>query len=306
MVVEHVAALDALVQKQHGLATGVQAESVLGAYRKRRWVTEGRLVSVQPGVFRVAGAPETWHQALQSVQLATDGVVSHRSAAELWGLLRPRGCVEVSVQPDRRPRIRPPAIVHRIKDLHPELATRREGLILTDPVRTIVDLGLVVSPELVGAALRRAMSQRLVTLVEARHLRDRLGRQGRNGTGVLGEVVDLHVLRGERAESELELRLLDIRRRFDLPMLTVQYEVWSGGRCVARVDAAYPSLKLAIEVDGFEFHSTPEAFQRDRTRQNDLVALGWTVLRFTWKDVTQHPELVAHRIRTSIGRLQAA
>ncbi len=306
MVVEHVAALDALVQHQHGLATGDQAGAVLGAYRKRRWVTEGRLVSVQPGVFRVAGAPETWHQAMKAVQLATGGVVSHRSAAELWGLIRPGGCVELSVQPDRQPRIRPPAILHRIKDLHPELAPEREELTLTDPVRTIVDLGLVVSPALVGVALRRALSSRLVTLAEARHIRERLGRQGRNGTGVLGRVVDLHVLRGEKAESELESRLLDLRRRFDLPMLTLQYEVWSCGRCVARVDAAYPRLRLAIEVDGFEFHSSPEAFQRDRTRQNDLVALGWTVLRFTWSDVTQHPAQVAGRIRASIERLQAA
>ena len=173
-------------------------------------------------------------------------------------------------------------------------------------MRTVVDLGLVVPTVLVRAALRRAISSRLVTLGEARHIRERLGRQGRNGTGILGEVIDLHVPDEEKAESELESRLLELRVRFDLPQLTVQYEVWSSGRCVARVDAADPAIKLAIEVDGFEFHSTPEAFQRDRTRQNELVALGWTVLRFTWTDVTQHPERVATTIRAAIRRLQAA
>lgn len=306
MMVEHVAALDAVVRHQHGLVTSEQAVALLGAFRQRRWVTEGRLISAQPGVFRLVGAPETWHQALMATQLASGGIISHRSAAELWGLLRPGGHVEASIPPGNTPRLRPPAVVHRIKDLHPELATEREGLTLTDPVRTIVDLGLVVPTVLVAAALRRGISGRLVTLKDARHIRELLGRQGRNGTGILGEVIDVHVLDGEKSESELESRLLDLRRRFDLPMLTVQHEVWACGRCIARVDAAYPALKLAIEVDGFEFHSTPEAFQRDRTRQNELVALGWTVLRFTWKDITQHPERVATTIRQAIARLQAA
>ena len=99
MVVEHVAALDALVREQHGLVTGEQATALLGAYRKRRWVTEGRVISVQPGVFRMAGAPTTWHQSLKAAQLATGGVVSHRSSAELWGLLQPSGHVEVSIHP---------------------------------------------------------------------------------------------------------------------------------------------------------------------------------------------------------------
>ena len=59
----------------------------------------------------------------------------------------------------------------------------------------------------------------------------------------------------------------------------------------------YAELRLAIEVDGFEHHSSPDAFQRDRTRQNRLVALGWTVLRFTWEDVVKRPAMVAQTIR---------
>ena len=63
---------------------------------------------------------------------------------------------------------------------------------------------------------------------------------------------------------------------------------------------------MAIEVDGYEHHSSPEAFQRDRTRQNRLVALGWTVLRFTWDDVVKRPAMVAQTIRDAVNRLPAA
>ena len=305
-MIEHVAAVDEAARTQHGLVTSEQAVAALGPYRRRRWVSEGRLVHVQPNVYRVAGAPETWHQALKALELSTSGIVSHRSAAELWGMLLPAGYVEVSINRGRGAHVRPPAVVHRVKDLRPDLAVEREGVRLTDPVRTVVDLGLVVPPGLVGAALRRGISKRLVSLAEARHIRERLGRRGRNGTGILGEVIDIHVLAGERAESELEVRFLQLRSRHDLAELTLQYEVWEMGRCLARVDAAVPRLRLAVEVDGFEHHSTPEEFQRDRSRQNELVALGWTVLRFTWSDVVHHPEKVARQIRQAIQRLTAA
>jgi very-short-patch-repair endonuclease len=82
--------------------------------------------------------------------------------------------------------------------------------------------------------------------------------------------------------------------------------VWHDGRFVARVDAALPAIKLAIEVDGFGHHSTPEQFQYDRARQNELVAIGWTVLRFTWDDIVQRPAQVARTIERAIGRLTAA
>ena len=305
-MIEHVAAIDEAARAQHGLVTSEQAVTALGPYRRRRWVTEGRLLLVQPNVYRLAGTAETWHQALKALELSTTGVISHRSAAELWGLLTPAGYVEASISRGRGAGVRPPAIVHRIKDLRPGLAVDREGIHLTDPVRTIVDLGLVVPPGLVGAALRRGISKRLLSLADARWIRERLGRQGRNGTGILGEVIDIRVLAGEKAESELEERFLQLRKRYGLTALTLQYEVWEMGRCVARIDAAVPRLRLAIEIDGYEHHSTPEAFRRDRSRQNELVALGWTVLRFTWADVVHNPKKVAREIQAAIHRLQAA
>ncbi len=294
--------LDQTARAQHGLVTSQQAVQILGPYRKSKWVSRRQLTSVQPGVFRLPGAPETWHQSLMAACLATEGVVSHRAAAELWGLIQPAGYVEVSIHPKRTPRLQPPAIAHRIKDLHPELASERAGLRITDPVRTVIDLGLVLSKRAVSDAMSRGLSTGLFTVADIERLRAALGRPGRNGTGVVRNILEARSLQSVPEESVLERRFLDLARRAGLPAPAVQHEVWEGGRFVARIDAAYPHQKVAIEVDGFGPHSTPEAFQRDRTRQNRLVALGWTVLRFTWDDVVRRPAEVAQTIAEALKR----
>lgn len=298
--------IDELARAQHGLVTSAQAVKALGPGRKDRWVAAGRLVSIQPRVFRVLGAPPTWHQALKAAELSTGGVVSHRSAAELWGLVQRAGYVEVSVKQARAPRAQPPTIVHRIADLHDELAVEREGVQLTDPTRTIIDLGLVLPIWSVGDALSRALTSRLLTLGEVERLRDALGRKGRDGTGVVRSLLEDRRQFGGVEESMLERRLVELVRSHDLERPALQHEVWHAGRFVARIDAAYPDRKIAIEVDGYGAHTSPEAFQRDRTRQNHLVTLGWTVLRFTWADVVDRPAMVAQEIRAALLRAAAA
>jgi len=306
MAPEHVAPLDELVQRQHGLVTTAQALKILGPSRKQRWVAERRIISVQPGVFRMAGSQETWHQALMAAALSADTVISHRSAAELWGLIQPAGYVELSVRPPQHPRLRPPAIAHRIIDLHPDLAVEREGMRVTDPVRTVIDLGLVLPTWAVKDALSRGITTKLFDVDLVQQLRDALGRPGRNGTGTMRKILEERLLSGGTEESLLERRFLDLVRRHGLPPVAVQHEVWNAGRFVARIDACYPDRKLAIEVDGFAHHSSPDAFQRDRERQNRLVALGWTVLRFTWHDIVHRPAEVARAILEAINRLPAA
>ena len=298
--------IDRLAASQHGLVSSTQAIKALGPGRKARWVADRRLISIQPRVFRVAGAPQTWHQQVLAAALSAEGVVSHRSAAEVWGLVRPAGFVDISVAGVRNPRAQPPAIIHRILDLHPELAVEREGLRLTDPTRTIIDLGLVLKPWAVRDAMSRGLTSRLFTVAEVERLRDALGRKGRNGTGIVRELLEQRSLAGSGEESVLERRLLDLLDRAGIPLPAIQHEIWHAGRFVARVDAAYPDARLAVEVDGYAAHASPDAFQRDRTRQNRLVALGWTVLRFTWDDVVRRPAHVAWEIRAALDRASAA
>lgn len=79
------------------------------------------------------------------------------------------------------------------------------------------------------------------------------------------------------------------------------YPVWHAGELIGVLDIALPDRRIAIEIDGWAYHSDVDRFQRDRSRQNALVALGWTILRFTWADLTQRPGYV----RAMVARLAA-
>jgi very-short-patch-repair endonuclease len=68
-----------------------------------------------------------------------------------------------------------------------------------------------------------------------------------------------------------------------------------------RLDFAYPDQKIMIELDGRIDHSKKRIFEDDRKRQNDLVLAGWTVLRFTWDDVTKRPAEVARTIERALA-----
>jgi hypothetical protein len=124
-----------------------------------------------------------------------------------------------------------------------------------------------------------------------------VARRGRTGVGIARALV------AERSaatgRTKLELRMSEIVRQFSLPAPVVEHTVLDEhGQFVARVDFAYPELKYAIEVDGYEAHSGRRAFEHDRTRQNDLVDEGWTIHRFTWREVEQHPGRLVDRVRT--------
>lgn len=68
------------------------------------------------------------------------------------------------------------------------------------------------------------------------------------------------------------------------------------------LDIAFPRERLVLEIDGFAHHSSREAFERDRTRQNQLMLAGWTVLRYTWSTLTDHPEVFVREVNEWLGR----
>ena len=271
-----------------------------------RWISTGRLIVVHPSVYRLAGSPPSWEQQLlASVMAAGDGAVaSHRSAAGLWGILAAEG-VELTVPARRRTRL-PGMIVHRSVDVGAAHVVRRKGVPATSPLRTLVDLGAVVSGGVVEDALDRALAIRLVTVPGVEAALETVARRGRSGAGVLRAVLDDRALGSDRPDSLLEPRMARLLRQHRLPAATFQYEVRHAGRFIAQVDFAYPALLVALEVDGFETHSSPRALQADLRRQNLLVGLGWTVLRFTWADVVRYPDRVAAQIRSVLRSLATA
>ncbi len=96
--------------------------------------------------------------------------------------------------------------------------------------------------------------------------------------------------------SELETRMRDLIRAQDLPRPRYEYPVQLSTALV-HLDIAYPVDRLAIELDGYSWHSDRESFERDRERDNELQGLDWTVLRFTWAKLRWEPGRVVDSIR---------
>lgn len=306
-MVEPIVWLDKLAGAQRGLIERRQLqEQGLSPQVINRWVSSGRLILVYRGVYRLAGAPVTWEQQLLAGVLAAgdDAVASHRSAGRLWEVIDD-DVLELTVPAARRVRLGG-LHVHRSQDLEGARVVLRHGIRTTTPLRMFVDLGAVVSARTLEDAFDRALSRRLVTVAGVEAALDELGRKGRSGAGVLRCVLDQRALGTVRPDGLLEPRMARLLRGFGLPAAAFQYEVWVDGRFVARIDFAYPEIRLAIEVDGYEAHASPAAFQADRDRQNELTRLGWTILRFTWVDVVRRPEWVAAQIFAVLRSLHVA
>lgn len=299
----------ARARSQHGVVSREEVAAAGMSLRSiDRALAAGQLSRAHRGAYVAPGAPRTWEQALLAAVLSCGGeaVASHRSAARVWGLVDPSStALEVTVCHPRLPR--PAGVrVHRSKDLESSWCTTRTSIPVTNPLRTLVDLGAVAPPWLVEAALERALVSRLVTVAGVECARLAHARPGRSGTGVLGAILDDRALGARPADSVLEARGAALFARAGMPRPAFQHVVTVGGRFVARVDFAYPDILLAVELDGLEHHATAKALQRDLTRQNELIALGWTVLRFTWHDVVRRPGSVASSLRTVRARLLAA
>jgi len=69
-----------------------------------------------------------------------------------------------------------------------------------------------------------------------------------------------------------------------------------------RVDVGFPVQRVAVEIDGWAWHSDSERFRQDRQRQNAMVNAGWRVLRFTWHDLAEQPDAVIDQIRRELAR----
>jgi very-short-patch-repair endonuclease len=284
--------------KQLGLMTRPQLVKIgLSRGQIARLVDSGRLVEIVGGVYLVGGAPANDLVHLAAACLATGGVASHRSAGHLQGLVdlapsRP----EVTVGPTKGSRQGP--VVHRSMDLVARDIIRVDGIRTTNATRTLIDLGGVVPASMLEAALERALHARLTTFDRLVRRFFEVARHGRTGVGPLRLLLIDRDPSLAPAESDLETLLLRILRQAGLPEPIRQFTVNLGG-VVFHLDVSYPELKIFIEGDGFGTHSTRKAFERDRERQNLLVADGWLPLVFTWRHLCHGPARVVANVRAA-------
>jgi len=262
-------------------------------------VRQGRADRVGTGVYRVSGAPRTREQQLLAATWRTRGVASHRSAAEVHGLLPAgRRRPEVTV-PERQAHEFTGVTVHRSSDLIDSDVSVVRGIRTTDPTRTLLDLGAVVDGRRLEAIVHQALHRGLTHLDVLAAGYRRISRPGRAGAGPIGALLrDLDPAMGP-AESDLEVLLLQILRDHGLPEPVRQHPVDIGGH-VVRLDVAYPHLRLFLEGDGFGVHGARTPFEDDRWRQNLLVVHGWWPMRFTWRQLRSRPGEVASQVRRKI------
>ena len=198
--------------------------------------------------------------------------------------------------------------IHRSTDLRVEQTTVRRRIPVTNPLRTMVDLAAVLPPDKVEDALDAGLRwPSLFSVVAIKATLNQLAGRGRGGAGVLRKVLEEREFGNAVSDSDLEKRMNRLLRRAGLPKAVFHYVVLTpAGVFLAEVDFAYPEIKLVIEVDGFDAHGTPRAMAKDFVRQNGLAPYRWHVLRFTWGQVTDEPEMVAATIRRTIEGLRAA
>ncbi len=257
-------------------------------------VANGQLIRLHRGVYAVGHRQlrrEGWW--LAAVLAAGPGaLLSHRDAAALHGLLPPGDHRRVEVTTTRRPRSTDEVRIHRTSTLDAEDIATRHGIPTTSVARTIVDLAGTTTRERLRKALNEA--ERLNTL-DLPALERALARTaGRHGQGhkttreALAEI-QTHGIHVTRSELEDGFLSLVVTHGLPRPQMNATIEHME-------VDAVWHDHRLAVELDGWAYHSTKHAFQRDRDRANDLTQAGFTVLRFTYADVVGRPGHVAVRL----------
>jgi len=291
------AALALVTGRQFGAFTRQQAVEVgftSAAIKKR--LSRHVWVLIDHNVYRSSATPETSQQRLIAACLAGPAVASHRSAGRLWDFPEmPDEIVEVTALRHRRRRSAD-VIWHESYHLSERDITEIKGIPCTRPVRTFIDLGVVLSTDALETVLNEAIRRNLLSPPAIASRLERFGPL-RHGTAVVRAVLERQLPRSRTPESVLETRFLQLVRSAGLPEPVGQYQVRANGSVVARLDFAYPRSQIAIELDGAAYHSGEIARQRDRRRDNQLGALGWRVLHFDWEEVTRTPGYVLGTMR---------
>lgn len=304
MSFHHVQRLLSLAGRRDGIVHLAElAAAGVDRHAAARLRDAGVVSEVAPGIVRVAGSPPTWRQVIW-IALAVggpDAVVSHRTAAVLWGLVDRASDTPIEVTiPRWDGQDHHEFLVHRSTDLTDDQVRTIRGMPVTAVDRTLIDLAGVTDAETLETAYDAALRRRLTTPQAARATLDRLGRRGRRGTAGLRALLAGRADVEGVTESRFEVRLMRIIRRFELPEPVRQHTLRDAAGVIGRFDAAYPDARVAIEADSEAWHMDQRRFIADRTRRNRAEALGWRVPCFTWHHVTREPELVADTIARTL------
>ena len=290
------AAIAAFAHARHGVVTTAELGRFgLGPAAVARRAKEGRLFRVHRSVYSL-GRPDLTPEGRRMAAVLACGpqaVLSHRSAAAQHGLLSDwRELPDVTIPgPRRRPR--PGIRVHSSLTLAAPDVTTVDGIPCTSVARTLVDLGDREPDRLVERAVDQA---EVLGLFDLTAVDDALQRAGpKRGPGVLRRVL---VECGEPAitDRELEERFLLLVRHAGLTAPEVNAWLVTDAASY-KADFLWRTEQLVIETDSRTFHTSRGAFEHDRLRDQRLTLAGFTVVRFTWRQVTRDPGAVVATLK---------
>jgi very-short-patch-repair endonuclease len=290
-VIELAASQRSIVTHRQLLAGGLSRKAI--ASRRR----SGRLQVVFKGVYAYGcGVLPALAREQAALLVCGDGAfLSHRSAAAMWRLLPdlpPEPEVTVrNGQAWQRAGIR----LHRATAIDPRELGREHGLLVSSPARALLEIAAVSSLGEVEHAFDEAFGHELLTTTDmhavlARH-------PGARGSlrlrALLQEGADEGFLRsrGERA-----FRALLRKARITQPQANQPVGPYT-------VDFLWRQERLIVEFDGWDYHRGRAKFESDRARDTALKAMGFEVIRFTWRQVFHQPELVLFRLGQVLGAI---
>ena len=244
--------------------------------------------------------PGRWMAAV--LACGPEAVLSHRSAAALWGLLEEQRARADVTLPRSSIRARPRVAVHAGATLATCDVTRQEEIPCTSVARTLLDLAAVVR----GRQLERAVEQaEVLRLFDLRAVEDALRRaNGHHGAGVLRAVL-ADLKEPALTASDTEERFLALCATASLPRPEVNVWMNIDDGTPIKVDFLWRRERLAVETDAFGTHGTKQAFERDRCRDQRLHLAGWEPLRFTLRQMIREPSPVTATLATLLSRRAA-
>jgi very-short-patch-repair endonuclease len=284
-----------LLQVQDGLVTCEQAEQHgLPARTLRRRIQDDGWNRVAPRVYLAGGHSFGDRARVRAAGLwaGEDAAVSGPAAAWWHGMLD-RAPMDVTITVPRRLGLRGyPGVTIRRRNLDPADVTHSHGLLITGHALTALETAIVVPDG--SAFLDRALQKHVpfhdAYLAYCRNM----------GAHGFARVAELLIAAADRADSAAERIFVNLLRAAGITgwQLGLPFQGW-------KIDIAFPEARIAIEIDGWAWHTDVQRFRTDRRKGNALVRAGWTVLRFTWHDLTNRPDYVISEIRAALLRTAA-
>jgi very-short-patch-repair endonuclease len=255
-----------------------------------RWIGDGYLHRRLPGVYAVGhAAPSIEGELSEAILYAGPGsMLSHATALWWYGILDRRP-FRIDVSTSGRARSRDRIRVHRRR------ACKRawhRGLPVTSVAQALLDFAATAPPHRVRYAVAQAEYHELLDLSE---VRDICGR-GKPGSAKLRRALARHLPHLARTRSEMERVFLPLCERGGLQLPEINVTV-NG----VLVDAVWRNARVVVELDGLRGHRTRAQIEKDRRNDMRLRAAGYTVLRYTWEQITEEPELVLADLRLALS-----